>query len=105
MSAEIISEILSDFINLDPNLALYYKVDLIISVAILSAMRFLAGMVANVSATHEISQKDNKAFGVSLARPMVAVSIMLMGVVSGDAGFSLANEAQSMLTFGGVGSI
>ena len=105
MSVEIILEILSDYINLDPNLALYYLIDFTISVAILSGMRFLAGTVANVSATHEISQKDNKAFGVSLAGAMVAVSIMLMGVVSGDAGFSLADEAQSMLIFGVVGII
>ncbi len=103
MSAEIILEILSDYINLDPDLALYYLLDFAISVAILSGMRFLAGTVANVSATHEISQKDNKAFGVSLAGAMVAVSIMLMGVVSGDAGFSLADEAQSMLIFGVAG--
>ncbi len=105
MSIEIILETLSDFLNLDPNLAMYYLVDFIICVAILSGMRFLAGMVANVSATHEISQKDNNAFGISLAGSMIAVSIMLMGVVSGDAGFSLADEAQSMLIFGVVGII
>ena len=68
-------------------------------------MRFLAGTVANVSATHEISQRDNFAFGVSLAGAMVAVCIMLMGVVSGDAGYSLANEAEMVLLFGVVGIV
>lgn len=95
--------ILSDFISIDLSLTLYYLVDFLIAITILSAMRFLAGTVANVSATHEISQKDNNAFGVSLAGAMVAVSIMLMGVVSGEAGFSLADETQSVFYFGILG--
>ncbi len=98
-------QILAEFISIDLNLTLYYLVDFLIAVTILSAMRFLAGTVANVSATHEISQKDNNAFGVSLAGAMVAVSIMLMGVVSGDAGYNLANETQMVLLFGLLGII
>ncbi len=94
---------LSEFINVDLDLALYYLVDFLIAVGILSAMRYLAGMVSSVSATHEISQNDNRAFGVSLAGSMVAVSIMLMGVVSGDAGYSLANEFITVILFGVIG--
>ena len=96
---------LSEFINVDLDLALYYLVDFIIAVGILSAMRLLAGTVASVSATHEISQNDNKAFGVSLAGAMIAVSIMLMGVVSGDAGYSIANEILSVILFGVIGIV
>ncbi|MEY8194785.1 MAG: hypothetical protein RPR28_08025, partial [Cycloclasticus sp.] len=94
---------LTDFINVDVNLALYYLVDFLIAVALLTAIRFLAGLVGNVSASSEISENDNKAFGVSLGGAMIAVSIMLMGVVSGDAGFSLANEAMNVLVFGSLG--
>ena len=96
---------LLDLINVDLDLALYYLVDFLIAIVILSAMRFLAGMVANVSATHELSSNDNKAFGVSLAGAMVAVSIMLMGVVSGDAGYSLGNEAVTVILFGIIGIV
>lgn len=96
---------LSDFINVDVDLALYYLVDFIIAVALLSAMRILAGLVSNVSATAEIAQNDNKAFGISLAGAMLAVSIMLMGVVSGDAGYSLANEAFTVILFGVIGIV
>lgn len=95
----------TEFINLDMDLASYYLVDFLIAVVLLSSMRFLAGLVSNVSAMHEISRNDNKAFGVSLAGAMIAVSIMLMGVVSGDAGYSLANEAFLMTLFGVVGII
>ncbi|HED34243.1 MAG TPA: DUF350 domain-containing protein [Gammaproteobacteria bacterium] len=96
---------LLDFIKVDIDLALFYLLDFVIAVALLSGMRFLSGLVGNVSATHEISQKDNQAFGVSLAGGMLAVSIMLMGVVSGDAGFSLANEGISVVLYGATGII
>lgn len=96
---------LEEFINVDLDLALYYLVDFLIALVILSGMRYLAGTVASVSATHEISQNDNKAFGVSLAGAMVAVSIMLMGVVSGEAGYSLANEVMNVILFGVIGIV
>ena len=94
---------LTEYINVDVDLALYYLIDFIIAVALLSAMRYLSGLVGNVSATKEISHSDNKAFGISLAGAMIAVSIMLMGVVSGDAGYNLANEAITVISFGVMG--
>ena len=93
----------TDYINIEINLALYYLVDFTIAVILLSGMRYLAGVVGNVSATEELSQKDNKAFGVSLAGGIVAISIMLTGVVSGDAGYNLGNEAALVLAFGLIG--
>ncbi len=92
-----------DFLNVDVDLASYYLVDFLIALALLSAMRYLSGLVGNVSATKEIAHNDNKAFGISLAGAMVAVSIMLMGVVSGDAGYNLANEALTVILFGVIG--
>jgi len=94
---------LMDFLNVDVDLATYYLVDFLIALVLLSAMRFLSGLVGNVSATQEISHNDNKAFGISLAGAMVAVSIMLMGVVSGDAGYNLANEVLTVILFGIIG--
>ncbi|VAW61841.1 hypothetical protein MNBD_GAMMA10-1704 [hydrothermal vent metagenome] len=94
-----------DFIKVDIDLALFYLVDFIIAIALLSGMRFLSGLVGNVSTSHELSKKDNQAFGVSLAGGMLALSIMLMGVVSGDAGFNLVNEAVSVIMYGVTGII
>ncbi len=92
-----------DYIDIEVNLALYYLLDFAIALVLLSGMRFLSGMVGSVSATHEISQNDNKAFGISLAGGMIAVSIMLMGVVSGESGYSLGYEAFQVITFGVIG--
>lgn len=95
----------TDFINIDMGLALYYLIDFCIAIVLLSAMRQLAGLISNVSATKELTHKDNNAFGISLAGAMIAVSIMLMGVVSGDAGYNLANEAYTVALFGAIGII
>ncbi|VAW51847.1 hypothetical protein MNBD_GAMMA06-2058 [hydrothermal vent metagenome] len=94
-----------EYIDIDVNLALYYLVDFLIALALLTGMRFIAGVVSNVSATHEISQKDNKAFGISLAGAMIAVSIMLMGVVSGESAYNLGAEAFQMVVFGVLGIV
>ncbi len=94
-----------DFINIDMGLGLYYLVDFLIALTLLTGIRFLSGLVGNVSATQELSDKDNKAFGVSLAGAMIAVSIMLIGVMSGDAGYSLANEALTVVLFGVIGIV
>ncbi len=96
---------LTDFINIDVDLGLYYLVDFLIALILLTGMRFLSGLVSNVSATHEISSKDNTAFGVSLSGAMIAISIMLIGVISGDAGYSLANEAFTVILFGVIGIV
>ncbi|VAX08278.1 hypothetical protein MNBD_GAMMA25-506 [hydrothermal vent metagenome] len=96
---------LTDFINIDVDLGLYYLVDFLIALILLTGMRFLSGLVSNVSATHEISSKDNTAFGISLSGAMIAISIMLIGVISGDAGYSLANEAFTVILFGIIGIV
>lgn len=95
----------TDYINVDTDLALYYLVDFVIAVALLTGIRFLSGLVGNVSTTDEIADRDNSAFGISLAGAMIAVGLMLMGVVSGDAGYSLMDEAVTVTLFGFMGIV
>jgi len=94
-----------DYLDIDVNLALYYLVDFFIALVLLSGMRYLSGIVSNVSATQELSQKDNNAFGISLAGAMIAVSIMLMGVVSGESAYNLGAEAIQVVVFGLLGIV
>ena len=94
-----------DYLDIDVNLALYYLVDFFIALVLLSGMRYISGVVSNVSATHELSQKDNNAFGISLAGAMIAVSIMLMGVVSGESAYNLGAEAIQVVVFGVLGIV
>jgi len=86
---------MNEFIGIDASLAAYYAVDLLIIVVILAGMRKLSGAIGNVSSHDELTQKDNHAFGISIAGATLALAIMLMGVVSGDVGMNPANEAMA----------
>lgn len=94
---------MNEFIGIDASLAAYYAVDLLIIVVILAGMRKLSGAIGNVSSHDELTQKDNHAFGISIAGATLALAIMLMGVVSGDVGMNPANEAMLMIGYGGLG--
>jgi len=96
---------MNELIGIDPGLAVYYAVDFLIIAAILASMRKLAGVVGNVSAHAELSERDNHAFGISLAGAAIAVAIMLMGAVSGEAAKNPASEAFIMLAYGGLGLV
>ncbi len=90
-----------DFINIHIDTGFYYLVSFLIALVLLSVMRHLAGVVASVSASHELAHNT----GVSLAGAMVAVSIMLMGAVSGEASASLVHEALLVTLFGVIGIV
>jgi len=94
---------MNEFIGIEASLASYYAVDLLIIVVILAGMRKLSGAIGNVSSHDELTQKDNHAFGISIAGAALALAIMLMGVVAGDVGMNPANEAMLMIGYGGLG--
>ncbi len=94
---------MNEFIGIEASYAPYYAVDLLIIVVILAGMRKLSGAIGNVSSHDELTEKDNHAFGISIAGAAIALAIMLMGVVSGDIGKNPANEALIMIGYGGLG--
>ncbi|NOX43806.1 MAG: DUF350 domain-containing protein [Gammaproteobacteria bacterium] len=96
---------MNELIGIDPSLAAYYAVDFLIIAVILASMRKLAGVVGNVSAQAELAERDNHAFGISIAGAAIAVAVMLMGAVSGEAANNPASEAFIMLAYGGVGLV
>ncbi len=77
--------------------------DFVISVMLVVGLRKLTGLVANLSTTEELSERDNFAFGVSLAGAIFALTLMLTGVLSGDEGTSLVNEAMLLIGYGVLG--
>lgn len=94
-----------EIIGIDSSLLVYYLIDFVILMVILASMRQLAGVVGNVSSLDELATKDNHAFGISLAGAAIAVAIMLMGAVSGEAAKNPINEAMVMISYGGLGII
>jgi uncharacterized membrane protein YjfL (UPF0719 family) len=96
--------ILSHF-NMDTNYVMVLLINLGIAMALLAGLKFLAGLISNVNATQELAEKDNPAFGISLAGVAMAITIMLTGVMSGEASASFASEAMLVAGYGLLGLI
>ena len=78
-------------------------IDLVIAVAMIAALRFLSGVVANVSSTEELATRDNFAYGIAMAGGILSLAMMLTGAVSGQPGSTYLNEIISVLAYGILG--
>ena len=78
-------------------------IDLVIAVAMIAALRFLSGVVANVSSTEELATRDNFAYGIAMAGGILSLALMLTGAVSGQPGNTYLNEIISVLAYGILG--
>ena len=78
-------------------------IDLVIAVAMIAALRFLCGVVANVSSTEELATRDNFAYGIAMAGGILSLALMLTGAVSGQPGSTYLNEIISVLAYGILG--
>jgi uncharacterized membrane protein YjfL (UPF0719 family) len=83
----------------DASLA-YYAIDFVILMCFMAALRLLATMVAGISLRELLAQQDNFAAGIALAGAIIAVAILMMGVVSGDAGSTYVEEITLMVGYG-----
>ncbi len=78
----------------------YYAVDFVIMLGFMAALRLLAGSIADVSLSDILAKQDNFAAGITLAGAVIAVAILMMGVVSGEAGRSYVDEVALMAGYG-----
>ncbi len=98
-------EQLQQLISHQPNIFVILAIDLVIAVLLLCAMRFASGVWAGVSTTDELAEKDNFAFGISLAGSLFALAIVLTGAITGEAGTTYQQEIIGMSIYGVVGLI
>jgi uncharacterized membrane protein YjfL (UPF0719 family) len=80
-------------------------IDLIIAVMMIAGLRFITGLVANVSSAEELASRDNYAFGVAIAGGTLALAVMITGAVSGEPGATLLAEIVSVVAYGILGLI
>lgn len=93
-------------ISTDPYYYTAILVDFVILFALLVLVRQVFGRTAgSVDTTHELSEKDNHAFGISLAGATIALSIVFAGVAAGDVATSLMIEAAFVLGYGLLGIV
>jgi uncharacterized membrane protein YjfL (UPF0719 family) len=96
---------LIDFVGVNQELLIYLAIDLTIAIILLGAMRFLLGLTSQVNSTEELAQKDNFAFGVSVAGSILALGIVLTGAITGENATSYTMEIIGMLAYGIFGLI
>lgn len=87
------------------NLLIYLLVDLIIALILLSAMRFVTGAVEHINTTTELAERDNFAFGISLAGSIFALGIVLSGAITGEKAETVPLEILGMTLYGLSGLI
>jgi len=98
-------EQLQQLFSHQPNIFVLLAIDLVIAVILLCAMRLISGLWAGVNTTYELSEKDNFAFGISLAGGLFALAIVLTGAITGEAGTSYVEEIIGMSIYGVSGLI
>ncbi len=96
---------LIDLVGVNQELLIYLAIDITIAIILLGAMRFLLGLTSKVNSTEELAQKDNFAFGVSVAGSVLALGIVLTGAITGENAPSYMMEVIGMLAYGTYGLI
>ena len=96
-------EQLVKLVPLSGNLVIYLLIDLSIAIFLLFAIRSLSGYFNKISVREELGERDNFAFGISLAGGMLALTIVLSAVVGRHVGMGFDVAAMSMLLFGALG--
>ncbi len=66
--------------------------NLAVAVAAICALRYLSGLLFGVDSRNELAEKDNFAFGVTLAGGAVAVALVLAAATAGDPAVDFAQE-------------
>ncbi|MFQ5535402.1 MAG: DUF350 domain-containing protein [Sphingomonadales bacterium] len=92
-------------LNIDARYATVLLVDLAIAAILVTSIKFVSGLISSINATDELSEKDNPAFGVSLAGAAFSVTIIMTGVMAGEASESLISEGLLVAGYGVLGII
>lgn len=90
----------NEFFLIGPELMVLLAINLVIALVLLGAVRYVAGFWAGVNTTEELSQRDNFAFGISMAGSVLALGIALTGAVTGESANSYITEAIGVTTYG-----
>ena len=96
---------LIELVGVNQELLIYLAIDITIAIILLGAMRFLLGLTSQVNSTEELAQKDNFAFGVSVAGSILALGIVLTGAITGENAPSYMMEIIGMLAYGAYGLV
>lgn len=98
-------ETLVQLIDLPAHVLTYLIIDITIALLLLGVIRILSGLPKGVSVAVELGEKDNFAFGISVAGRMLALCLVLSAVVGRHIGLGIEIAAMGTLLFGVVGIV
>lgn len=102
---DIMLETLVQLIDLPPNVLTYLAIDIAIALLLLTVIRLLSGVPSTINVTQELGEKDNFAFGISVAGRMLALCMVLSAVVGRHIGLGFEVAAMGTSLFGAIGII
>ncbi len=94
---------ISPILEFNPELLVYLVIDVIIAILLLSTMRYVMGLTGKINTTEELSQRDNFAYGISMAGSVLAMGIVLTGAITGESASNYLNEVIGMSAYGLIG--
>ena len=77
--------------------------DLAVAVVAICALRYLSGLLFGVDSRNELAEKDNLAFGLTLAGGAGAVALVLAAATAGDPAVDFAQELGVVALYAVVG--
>ena len=77
--------------------------NLVIVIAIFASLRFFSGITSNINSSKELTERDNPAFGISMAGVVLAVTIILTGAIYGNPIYTFEESVISVGIYGVVG--
>ena len=80
-------------------------VNLVIALFAIVSGRFLQGILFATDVKDQLDNKDNLAFGLSIAAGIVAIGLVMSAAVSGEAHVSLVQEALNVIVYAVTGII
>lgn len=81
----------------------YLLIDMAVAIILLGGIRFTMGIIGKVNTTDELSEKDNFAYGISMAGSVAAMGIALSGAITGELAGSYLVELSGMFIYGFAG--
>ncbi|MCW8994491.1 MAG: DUF350 domain-containing protein [Psychromonas sp.] len=81
----------------------YLLIDMAVAILLLGGIRFTMGIIGKVDTKDELSQKDNFAYGISMAGGVAAMGIALSGAITGELAGSYLTELTGMFCYGFAG--
>jgi uncharacterized membrane protein YjfL (UPF0719 family) len=78
---------------------------LFIIIVLFTSLRFFSGAISHVDPSYELTQKDNAAFGISLAGVVFGVTLVLSGVIPNSWTLDMMSVGLAVAAYGIVGIV